>query len=197
MSALSAGPLTAGERADLRTVNLPSRLDIKSLDRGPDFRRFIRDLVAEWATNGRISDPKAGFGFATSGVINDRVLWNADPEDPRTYIATAFTDGEVPERYKWNAVRKIYELVHLLHAGHDIPSTLEAVRHHPQLLRPAVPSENPDGTVPWGPFSRGGAVIRRRRSSLVLCAFSIWKQQEDDDVAREGADWMLRMFVPA
>jgi len=196
MFASSTGPLTPAQQADLRTVELPGCLIINDVDRRPDFQRFIRKLVANWSASGRISDPKTGFGFASSGVISEQALMDAVLQDPRTYIASAFTDGDVPERYKWNAVRKIYELLRLLQEGYDISGTLEAVQHYADLLRPAVPSENPDGSVPWGPFSYGGAVIRRRGDLLVVSAFSIWTQEEDDDVADQGADWQLNQVVP-
>lgn len=191
MNALTSSPLTDKERADLRTVKLPGNLIIRGADLRPEFTLWVRSLVDGWTASGRISEPKAGFGFATTGPVTTRALLAADPENPRSYIASAFTDGLVPERYMWNAVRKIYELLRLTQAGHHLIGTLEAVQQYPGLLRPAVPSENEDGTVPWGPFSWGGAVIRWRRDRVILGAFSVWTQEEDDAVAAEAANWLL------
>jgi hypothetical protein len=199
MTALLTGRLTDEQKADLLTVLLPARLYLKGLNHRGSFERYFNDLVREWTASGKISVAKPGYGFATSGVVPLRALLEADLEDPTTYIAAAFTTytdpvfGDVPERYMWNAVRKIYELLRLLKAGHTVTSTLEAVQEHPKILRPAVPSENPDGTVPWGPFPFGGAVIRVRGGLAVVCAFSIWTQEQDDAVAGEAADWILNV----
>jgi hypothetical protein len=124
-----------------------------------------------------------------------------DLENPLGYIRSAFTDGTVPARYAWNAIRKIYELLRLLQEGHNVSSTLEVVQGNPELLRPAVPSENSDGSIPWGPFSCGGAVIRTRTARsvvggrplvmTVMTSFSVWRQEEDDAVANEAAEWLL------
>jgi hypothetical protein len=62
-------PLTTEQRLDLRTVQLPGDLIVRCLDRQADFKLHTRKLVADWASSGRISDPKNGFGFATTGVV--------------------------------------------------------------------------------------------------------------------------------
>lgn len=195
--------LSVEQRLDLRTVQLPGDLIIRGLSRRNDFVRFIRAQVAQMASSGEISDPKSGFGFATTGVVPLRSLLEVDLENPVEYIKAAFVDGDVPGRYAWNAVRKIYELLRLIQTDHDVSSTLQVVQNRPGLLRPTVPSENSDGTIPWGPFSWGGAIVRKKQMTsairgtnltmAVMTAFSVWTQEEDNAVAERATRWLLNV----
>lgn len=169
----------SAQRLDFSTASFPKALNVRGLDRRHDLVRFIHTRVAQWEASGKISDPKQGFGFATTGVVPLNSLLEANPKNPK-YIKAAFIDGRVPERHALNAACKIYNLLRLIQADN-----------------------NANNTTSWESLLLNGAVIRKKLvtsaiqgkslTMAVITAFDIWTQEENNEAAEQAAEWLLRV----